>query len=67
MQRRLDEALSQAEAEATVGAEKATNAEQQGYQWGCEESIGFFRKVLVTLSLAFRDEGYFDAYLQHVE
>lgn len=67
LQRKLGKALSSAEAEAATGAEKATKAEQQGYHRGYEVSIGFIRKVLLTLSPAFYEEGYFNAYLQQVE
>ena len=67
MQHRLDEVLSRAEAKAAAGVEKAAKVEQQGCHRGREESVEFFRKVLVTLAQAFRMEGYFEACLQYVE
>jgi len=44
------------------------NVNDQGYWWGCEESIEFLRGLLVTLAPGtFRVEGYFEAYVKYVD
>ena len=67
LQLKLDEAYSQAVVEPAAGPEITAKADQQCYRRGCEKSIKFFCKVLVTLSPTFSEEGYFDAYLQYVK
>ena len=51
-------ALAKAEAEAAVGVERATKAEELGHQRGCEEVMNFLRKVLMTLTPDFQEDNY---------
>ncbi|KAJ8432190.1 hypothetical protein Cgig2_013732 [Carnegiea gigantea] len=64
LERQLKEARSQAEAEA----ERVTKAKDKGYQLGYDQSIEFFRELLLTMvPEAFSVEGYFEAYVKYIE
>ncbi|KAJ8420250.1 hypothetical protein Cgig2_033521 [Carnegiea gigantea] len=60
LQRHLEEALAKA------GANVA-QAKEQGYQQGRTDTLGYLRKVLVTLAHEFQENSYFQAYLHYVD
>ena len=53
--------LAKAEAEAAVGVEGMAQAKEQGYQQGGAETLGYLRRLLVTLAQEFQEDSYFEA------
>ena len=58
---------AEAEAEVTVGADKAAKAKKQGYEQGHADALEYLRKVLVMLAQTFQEDAHFKAYLHYVD
>ncbi|KAJ8426754.1 hypothetical protein Cgig2_029423 [Carnegiea gigantea] len=58
--RQLEEALVKAEAEVA-------QAKEHGYQQGHVDTLGYLRKVLMTLAQEFKEDSHFEAYLHYVD
>jgi len=68
LQRQFEAACSKVEAKATMGAQRVTKVEHQGYWQEHKDRIKFFREFLLTLAPnAFHQEGYFEAYVKHIK
>ena len=61
------EVLSKAEAEAAAGAERVTQAREQGYPQGLVRMLDYLCKVVMTLTQEFQEDVDFDAYLHYVD
>jgi len=48
-------------------AADAIQAKEQGYQQGRSDTLGYLRKVVLTLAGEFEDDKYFKAYLRFVD
>jgi len=42
-------------------------AKEQGYQQGRADTLGYLRKVLVTLAQEFQEDSYFESYLHYID
>ena len=45
----------------------AAQVKEQGYQQGRTDTLGYLRKVLMTLANEFQDDRYFEAYLHYMD